>query len=455
VFGSAVMTLLARRLVFLTVMTGPLSCSPSTSEPPLTALEQLGKQVFFDQRLSLRGNQSCAACHNPDVGWTGGLSHVNAGSAMYEGSVKGLFGGRKPPTVAYAMAPVLHTVVEDGETLFVGGNFWDGRATGARLRDPIAEQAQKPFVNPVEQAFPDTGCVVQRVCRGEYAAAFEAEFPGSCGIAWPSDVDAVCAQQTGILRLAPPDRMKSSQAYDQIAMAVAAYERSREVNPFSSKFDRYRVGEVSLTIDEQTGLNLFVGRAQCANCHPLDRGPAGGPPLLTDFTFDNLGVPRNPENPWYRSERNPSGPAWVDSGLGAFLATRPEWRGFAEANVGKHKVPTLRNVDRRPNRAFVKAYMHNGYFKTLRGLVHFYNTRDVKPVCSGSLTEHDALARNCWPAPEVAANINTEELGNLGLTRAEEHALVVFMATLSDGYTPATGQRGIGSRGSTRKQVTP
>jgi cytochrome c peroxidase len=309
----------------------------------------------------------------------------------------------------------------------------------------------------VEQALPDIGCVVQRVCRGHYAAAFEAQYPGSCGIAWPSDVDAACTQPTGMLRLAPPDRMTCSLAYDQIATAVAAYERSREVSPFSSKFDRYLAGEVSLTVDEQAGKDLFVGRGKCANCHPLDRGPAGEPPLLTDFTFDNLGVPRNPGNPWYRAERNPSGTAWVDNGLGAFLATRPAWRGFADANMGKHKVPTLRNVDRRPNAAFVKAYMHNGYFKTLRGLVHFYNTRDVKPACRGPLTEQDALARNCWPAPEVAANVNTEELGNLGLTPAEEHALVVFMATLSDGYTPATASAGGTSTREVQigEQVTP
>jgi cytochrome c peroxidase len=116
----------------------------------------------------------------------------------------------------------------------------------------------------------------------------------------------------------------------------------------------------------------------------------------------------------------------------------PEERRFSDANVGKQKVPTLRNVDRRPTGAFVKAYMHNGYFKTLSGLVHFYNTRDVKAVCSESLTERDALARDCWPAPEVTANINKEELGNLGLSQAEENAIVVFMETLSDGYVPAT-----------------
>jgi cytochrome c peroxidase len=131
----------------------------------------------------------------------------------------------------------------------------------------------------------------------------------------------------------------------------------------------------------------------------------------------------------------------VDEGLGAFLATRPEWRKFGAENLGKHKVPTLRNVDLRPTGTFVKAYMHNGYFKTLEGLVHFYNTRDVKPACSEPLTEREALARNCWPSPEVVANMNTDELGNLGLSQTEEHAIVAFMRTLSDGYASAARQR--------------
>ena len=414
---------------------------PSPAVPALTALEQLGKSVFFDQRLSLRGNQSCAACHAPQVGWTGDRSLVNAGPAVYEGSVSGLFSNRKPPTVAYAMAPVLHMSVEDGDALFVGGNFWDGRATGERLGDPIAEQAQGPFVNPVEQALPDSGCVVRRVCAADYPVTLESRFPGSCRIAWPPDVDAACALPAGRLPMEPQDRATSDRAYDHIATAIAAYERSREVNPFSSKFDRYLAGDAALSPEEQAGLELFAGRGKCSACHPLDRGPGGELPLLTDFTFDNLGIPRNPENPWYRAASNPAGPGWVDDGLGAFLATRPEWQKFAAENIGKHKVPTLRNVERRPDGAFVKAYMHNGYFKTLSGLVHFYNTRDAKAVCREPLTERDALARDCWPAPEVRANMNTDELGNLGLSQAEERAIVAFMGTLSDGYAPGAGRR--------------
>ena len=97
------------------------------------------------------------------------------------------------------------------------------------------------------------------------------------------------------------------------------------------------------------------------------------------------------------------------------------------------KVPTLRNVDKRPYPGFVKAFGHNGYFKSLEEIVHFYNTRDVLPTCAhGSPGEKVT----CWPAPEYPWNVNTAELGNLGLSPAEEAAIVEFLKTLSDGYTP-------------------
>ena len=134
---------------------------------------------------------------------------------------------------------------------------------------------------------------------------------------------------------------------------------------------------------------------------------------------------------------NPEGAAWIDPGLAGFLATRPEWAAMADDNMGKHKVPTLRNVDKRPGNNFPKAFGHNGYFKSLEGIVNFYNTRDVKPPCGNDMTtEKDALKQGCWPAPEVSDNVNTDELGNLGLTPEEEAAIVAFLKTLSDGYVP-------------------
>ena len=150
-------------------------------------------------------------------------------------------------------------------------------------------------------------------------------------------------------------------------------------------------------------------------------------------------MPRNPDNPFYNEPGfNPAGADWIDLGLGEFLATRTDYARFAAANYGKQKVPTLRNVDLRPAPMVVKAYTHNGYFKTLKQIVHFYNTRDAKPACVNALTPVEAaIAQGCWPVPEVPANVNTKELGNLHLTTAQEEALVAFLKTLSDGFVPS------------------
>ena len=132
---------------------------------------------------------------------------------------------------------------------------------------------------------------------------------------------------------------------------------------------------------------------------------------------------------------NPEGKDWVDPGLGGFLATRSDWAIYAEENWGKHKVPTLRNVALKPGNGFTKAYGHNGYFKSLESIVHFYNTRDALPQCDDPFTtEKDALKMDCWPVPEVPKNVNKGELGDLGLNDSEEKAIVAFLKTLSDGY---------------------
>jgi cytochrome c peroxidase len=369
----------------------------------------VGRAIFFDERLSLNGNQSCASCHAPAWGWTGPSSTINAGGGVYEGSIPGAFGDRKPPSSAYAtQSPVFHF---DGE-LFVGGHFWDGRATGERLGSPAAEQAQGPFLNPAEQALAQPSDVVSRVCDGPYAAAFRA-------------VAGATLCEPG----------QTAAAYDFIGRAIAAFEGSSESNAFTSRFDAFLHRGARLTPEEMQGLALFRGKGKCAACHVLDgngRGLARGVarqegPLLTDFTFDNLGLPKNPANP--------QGLGYTDQGLRGFLLSRPDYAGMAEANAGKHKVPTLRNVDRRPTPTSVKAYGHNGYFKSLEAIVHFYNTRDVKPRCMGDYNESQALAADCWPAPEIEATVNRDELGDLGLTPAQEKAIVAFMRTLSDGYT--------------------
>lgn len=214
------------------------------------------------------------------------------------------------------------------------------------------------------------------------------------------------------------------QEYDNIAVSIAVYEESH--NLFSSKFDAARRGLYKFTRQEQKGFALFQGKAQCARCHTSE----GHNPAFTDHTFDNLGVPANPENPFYQTH-----PDFVDYGLGGFLATRPEWSDMAMSERGKMRVPTLRNVDLRPFPGAAKAYMHNGVFKSLEEVVHFYNTRDMLPVCGPTNTRAD-WGVLCWAPPEVSANVNLSELGNLGLTADEEAAIIAFLKTLSDGYLP-------------------
>jgi cytochrome c peroxidase len=376
-----------------------------TGAPGVTSclddVQRLGRHLFFDQSLSEPAGQACASCHGPKVGFTGPTSFINLITAVYPGAVPGRFGNRKPPAAAYAAAaPVFGLDPDTG--LFTGGNFWDGRATGEVLGNPAADQAQGPFLNPLEQNNPDPATVVAKVCASAYAPLFLRVWgPGAC-----ADVDA---------------------AYDRIALSIAAYEASPEVSAYTSKWDAVQRGLAAYTAAEARGEALFAGKGKCAACH--------APPLFTDFTFDNLGVPRNPLNPFYfEPEWNPDGFAWVDPGLGGFLASRAEWAAAAPENMGKHKVPTLRNVDRRPSRFFVKAYAHNGFFKTLRGIVHFYNTRDVLPACP-PLAGLPGIT--CWPAAEVPENVNRTELGDLGLSAGEEQDLVEFMRTLSDGWLPA------------------
>ncbi|MGA1839260.1 MAG: cytochrome-c peroxidase [bacterium] len=375
----------------------------------LTPKEELGKALFFD-RISSPDSMSCAACHAPSTGFTGPVAGINLFGSVYRGAVPQRFGNRKPPSAAYAtFSPVFHYDADEG--LFVGGNFWDGRATGEVLGNPAADQALGPFLNPVEQNNPSKKAVLEQVAASQYANLWEEVWGELVSYETEADIEA---------------------NYDRIGLSIAAYEASSEVNQFSSKYDLSLSGDAELTEQEAWGLELFEGKGMCSACHPSEPGSDGEPPLFTDFTFDNLGTPKNPDNPFYKMDKvylddgtpiNPDGADWIDEGLGGFLKTLdmlPEWQALADENMGKHKVPTLRNVDKRPGLYFPKAYLHNGVFKSLKEVVHFYNTRDVED----------------WPEPEVPENVNTDELGNLGLTDAEENAIVAFLKTLSDGYTP-------------------
>jgi cytochrome c peroxidase len=391
-------------------------------------LAMLGRMIFFDTNLSAPPGQSCASCHDPETGFTGPDSEVNATTAVYPGAASQpgspKFGNRKPPSAAYATpSPKLHFEYDpvEEEGLFVGGLFFDGRATGWRLDSPAAEQALGPFLNPVEQALPTAEQVVRTICEGMYAQMFKRAY-GNQACAFPSQDVAAEVRDAWV-----------AAAYDKVGLAVAAFEASPFVNRYSSKYDRYLRGEAKLTSLERRGLDLFNGKAQCALCHPSTPGEDGAPPLFTDNTFDNLGLPRNPNNPFYAVAGND----WRDPGLGGFLDTLTsdpdpelEYSAMAKANLGKHRVPTLRNVDKRPYPGFVKSYGHNGVFTSLKQIVHFYNTRDALRRCDE--VPRALPGANCWPAPEIGDNVNDDELGDLGLSDKEEEAVVAFLATLSD-----------------------
>ena len=213
---------------------------------------------------------------------------------------------------------------------------------------------------------------------------------------------------------------------------------------FSSKFDYVMAGKAQFSEPERIGYTLFrSSQTHCNECH-RDGGP-GEEPLFTDFTASNLGLPPNPAIPFQNEDTpdrfgyrpNPSGPAFLDPGVGGFLQgplnSVSQWAARAPSFTGKYKTPALRNVDKRPGPEFVKAYMHNGYLKSLREVVHFYNTRDVLPRCSAG---DPGEKKTCWPVPENPQTMNRKQLGNLGLTSDQEESIVAFLKTLTDGYRP-------------------
>jgi len=386
-----------RRYTLFAVALAGLAClllaAASTSQA-LTDKQKVGRSLFFDTNLSDPTGQACAACHGRNVGWTGPDALVNLTGAAYPGASPGRFGNRKPPAAAYAgRSPRLHYDVAAAS--WVGGMFWDGRKTGYVLGDPLTEQAQGPFLNPLEQNNASAQVVVDKVAASSYAPLFKA--------VW------------GAYIFADPDA-----AFYAIARSIATFERSPQVSSFTSKYDARRAGHATFTAREKQGMKLFKGKANCSNCHVAR--------LFTDYSYDNLGIPKNPDNPFYNAlpEFNPDGAAWVDEGLGGYLkATTYYDASVYEPELGKFKVPTLRNVDKRPSRSFVKAYGHNGYFKSLKEIVHFYNTRDVSGAGWKGVP---------WPAAEYAATKNTSEIGDLGLSAVQERAIIAFLKTLSDGY---------------------
>ncbi len=364
-----------------------VACYKKSIQTPVLKLskkEQLGKKLFFDTTLSANENMSCASCHAVNSAFVEPDNEL----PVSEGSFAGLFGNRNAPTVAYAsFVPYFH--YDDSEGLYKGGLFLDGNAMGDVNRSALVDQAKGPFLNPVEMAMPNGAAVAQKVEESSYAPLMKEVYG--------EDVF---------------DDLNES--YNKIADAIAAFESTKTFHPFDSKYDLFLNGEVKLSKKEMRGLALFKGKGKCAECHTADLAEDGSHPLFTDFTYDNLGVPANLENPFYDidSQFNPDGANFKDEGLGAFLKKVGNPSTTYTKENGKFRVPTLRNI------AITAPYMHNGIFKDLCEVVEFYNTRDVGD----------------WDVPEEERNVDKGELGNLGLSKQEVHDIVAFLKTLTDHY---------------------
>lgn len=340
------------------------STTPDINTESSASLESLGEILYFDDNLSNPPGQSCASCHLPSAGFADPDNHFPTS----EGIIPGRFGNRNSPTSRYAATiPEFHFDADRNQ--FVGGQFLDGRA--ATLED----QAQGPFINPLEMNNANKAQVIEKIRSSAYASDFEAVF----GTGALDDTD---------------------QAYVQVSQAIAAFERTGTFSPFNSRFDQVENGTAVFTLAEQRGRALFNGKAQCVRCHST---PVGAQ-VFSDFSFKNIGTPANPDNPFLALDAslNPDGPGFVDTGLGGVLDD--------PLQDGKFRVPTLRNVNE------TAPYMHNGVFDTLEEVIEFYNRRDIDGI-----------------EAEIPRNVNNAgNIGELGLTDDEIQDLIAFLMTLSD-----------------------
>lgn len=365
----------------------PDTGTSASSDPDhhLSRRERLGRRLFNDTTLSVPQGTSCASCHNPERAF-GGNNGSPIGVAL--GSQAAAFGFRNTPSVMYgSFAPAFFV---DGDTP-TGGQFLDGRV------DTQADQAKLPLLSANEMNNPSKAAVVAQVALASYEADFRAEFG--------DDIFA-----------------RVDDAFDAIAASLEAYQHTTEFHPFSSRFDEYLRGNDSFTPAERRGMSLFFNpqKGNCSGCHAADQSdPDPTHSLFTDFTYDNLGVPRNAAIPANGVS------TFFDLGLGGPKRTAPG--GDVTLN-GAFKVPTLRNV------AVKEAFMHNGFFAHLSDVVAFYATRDTDPD-----RWYPVGAKFNDLPPAFQANVNTSEipydrhLGEAPRLNAQEIAdVIAFLRTLTD-----------------------
>ena len=346
--------------------------------------EALGDALFHDKNLSKNRSQACATCHMPEIGFAD-RHDTHKGNAVSLGDNGKSFGDRNAPTATYAaFSPPFH---KDATGLYIGGQFWDGRAKG------LEGQAGGPPLNPIEMGMTDEASVAKRVLENpDYVKAFTILF----------GADALKDPKT---------------TFRATTAAIAAFERTKEFSPFDSKYDRYLRGEVKLTDQEELGRTLFFSTqfANCSLCHDI-KGNDGRyeTSTFTSHKYFNIGVPVNTE----ARKINGVKPGFVDLGL----AANPEVHGDL-LERGKFKVPSLRNV------AVTAPYMHNGVFNDLRTVILFYNKYNSKKKSR----QIDPETGQHWADPEVPDNIAMKELTTgPGLDDKRIDALVAFLKTLTD-----------------------
>ena len=440
---------------------------PPVPQPPnliaLDPIEQLGKNIIFDNTLSNPSGYACFQCHAPTTGGTSGLSSVvNLGAGPQPGVVPGRSGPRRPLGYPYAVfspvGPFFDAVFANA---WVGGNFWDGRVPDT------STQAQQPFINPDEMNNTPT--------NGVYPPPF-----GGYSALVVSKVKAKYeAQFTAALGFDPFTTFTVPQLYTLICQTEAAYEASGEVNQFSSKYDASKFGVppgtgYTLSASEERGRKLYFGigakNAHCAECHSSSADPpvlqqTDGKDTFTMYCYANIGVPKNFSNPFYQETDctsnphgcNSLGTNYIDPGLAGNPNPAPDGTVFNDPNpnspfLGLFVAPTTRNVDLRPSPNFVKAYFHNGWAKSLATVVHFYNKRNIAVNAAGTEVVFDLTVgppagfTPLFAPPEVLTNVNnpagmqsntpgTAQVGNLGLSATQEADLVNFLKILSDGFT--------------------
>lgn len=361
----------------------------------LSAAASLGEQIFHDPTLSASGQMSCATCHNASTAY----APNNALAVQLGGPGLATAGTRAVPSLKYLTTETPQFHFESDGTP-VGGFNHDGRA------QTLAEQAERPLLSPNEMANASKSDFVDRLKQTGYAEQFRQVFG-------PGIFDT-------------PD-----DAFARALLAIQQYEaEDASFHPFDSKYDAFLTGKATLTDAELRGLALFnrADKGNCAACHISGKGSDGSLPLFTDFTYDNIGVPRNPDIPANADS------TYYDLGLCGPVRTdltdRPEL-------CGAFKVPTLRNVATR------QVFFHNGQFKTLKDALRFYVRRDTNPEEFYPIGTDGKIQKFNDLPEQFQKNVNTTEAPynrTVGmapaLSDAEIDDVIAFLKTLTDGYTP-------------------